>query len=144
MRFRKLIFNSFVKFMKIERKRIKKAWGEGYVTLIPTDDEDLWHIYNLIQKGDHIRMKTRRKIIDDGNITGLKKIRTKMITLTLQIVDINYFAKEDRLCISIKGRNAKENNYLKIGQYHTFEIEMDSKITIFKDEWPTFELNLIR
>lgn len=89
-------------------------------------------------------MKTRRKIIDDSNVTGLKKIRTKMITLTLQIVEINYFAKEDRLCISIKGRNAKENDYLKIGQYHTFEIEMDTKITIFKDEWPPYEINLVK
>ena len=86
--------------MRIERRSIKKAWGEGYVTLVPTDDEDLWHIYNLIQKGDHIRMKTKRKIIDDTNVTGLKKIRT--------------------LCISIKGRNSKENDFLKIGQYHTF------------------------
>ena len=108
--------------MRIERRSIKKAWGEGYVTLVPTDDEDLWHIYNLIQKGDHIRMKTRRKIIDDSNITGLKKIRTRMITLTLLIVEISYFAKYDRLCIAIKGRNAKENDFLKIGQYHTFEI----------------------
>ena len=110
--------------MRIERRSIKKAWGEGYVTLVPTDDEDLWHIYNLIQKGDHIKMKTRRKIIDDSNVTGLKKIRTRMITLTLQIVEISYYAKEDRLCISIKGRNAKESDWLKIGQYHTFEIEL--------------------
>jgi protein pelota len=50
--------------MRIERRSIKKPWGEGYVTLTPTDDEDLWHIYNLIQKGDQIRMKTSRKIID--------------------------------------------------------------------------------
>ena len=106
--------------MRIERRSIKKAWGEGYVTLVPTDDEDLWHIYNLIQKGDHIRMKTKRKIIDDTNVTGLKKIRTRLLTLTLLIVDINYFAKEDRLCISIKGRNSKENDFLKIGQYLTF------------------------
>ncbi len=130
--------------MRIERRSIKKAWGEGYVTLVPTDDEDLWHIYNLIQKGDHIRMKTKRKIIDDTNVTGLKKIRTRLLTLTLLIVDINYFAKEDRLCISIKGRNSKENDFLKIGQYHTFEIELETKITIFKDEWPTYEINLIR
>jgi stalled ribosome rescue protein Dom34 len=67
-------------------------------------------------------MKTKRKIIDDSNVTGLKKIRTRMITLTLQIVDISYFAKEDRLCIAIKGKNAKENDFLKIGQFHTFEI----------------------
>ena len=130
--------------MRIERRSIKKAWGEGYVTLVPTDDEDLWHIYNLIQKGDHIRMKTRRKIIDDSNVTGLKKIRTRMITLTLLIVEISYYAKEDRLCISIKGRNSKESDFLKIGQYHTFEVELESKLTIYKDEWPTYEINLVR
>lgn len=49
--------------MRILKKNFKK-WGEGFVSLIPTDDEDLWHIYNLIQKGDHIQMKTKRKIID--------------------------------------------------------------------------------
>lgn len=110
--------------MRIERRNIKKVWGEGYVTCVPTDDEDLWHIYNLIQKGDHIRMKTSRKIIDETNVSGLKKIRKRILTLTLQIVEINYFAKEDRLCISIKGRNSKENEFLKIGQFHTFEIEL--------------------
>jgi len=77
--------------MRILKKSFKK-WGEGFVTLIPTDDEDLWHIYNLIQKGDHIKMKTRRKIIDDRNITGLKKVQAKMLTLTLLIVDVDYFS----------------------------------------------------
>jgi stalled ribosome rescue protein Dom34 len=69
-------------------------------------------------------MKTRRKIIDDSNVTGLKKIRIKTLTLTLLIDDISYFAKEDHLSISIKGKNSKENDFLKIGQYHTFEIEL--------------------
>lgn len=114
------------------------------MTLIPTDDEDLWHVYNLIQKGDHIRMKTRRKIIDETNVSGLKKIRVKTLTLTLLIVDISYFSKEDRLCISIKGRNSKENDYLKIGQYHTFEVELETKLTIYKEEWPQYEINLLR
>ena len=77
--------------MKILKKSFKK-WGEGFVTLIPTDDEDLWHIYNLIQKGDHIQMKTKRKIIDDTNITGLKKVRSRILLLTLLIIDIDYFA----------------------------------------------------
>lgn len=26
---------------------------QGYVTLIPQDDEDMWHIYNLIQEVRH-------------------------------------------------------------------------------------------
>jgi hypothetical protein len=37
-------------------------------------------------------MKTKRKIIDEKNVTGLKKVRAKMLTLTLLIVDIDYFS----------------------------------------------------
>jgi hypothetical protein len=65
-------------------------------------------------------MKTKRKIIDDKNITGLKKVRSRILVLTLLIVDIDYFAEGDRLAISVKGRNARQNDFLKIGQYHTF------------------------
>lgn len=89
-------------------------------------------------------MKTTRKIVDDSNASGLKKIRKRVLTLTLQIIEINYFAKEDRLCISIKGRNAKENDFLKIGQFHTFEIELETRLTIMKEEWALYEINLLK
>ena len=69
--------------------------------------------------GDHFRMKTSRKIVDETNVSGLKKIRKIILVLTLLIVGI-YYSKEVRLCISIKGKNTKENNFLKIGQFHTF------------------------
>lgn len=32
--------------MKILKRKIIK--GEGFVHLIPTEEEDLWHIYNLV------------------------------------------------------------------------------------------------
>ncbi len=89
-------------------------------------------------------MKTTRKIVDDSNASGLKKIRKRVLTITLQIIQINYFAKEDRLCISIKGRNAKENDFLKIGQFHTFEIELETRLTIIKEEWALYEINLLK
>ncbi len=54
-------------------------------------------------------MKTKRKIIDETNVSGLKKVRAKMLTLTLLIDDIDYYAEGDRLAISVKGRNAKQN-----------------------------------
>jgi protein pelota len=68
----------------------------------------------------------------------LKKVRAKTLTLTLLIVDIDYFSEGDRLAISVKGRNAKQNDYLKIGQFHTFCIELDNKLTIYKDCWPQY------
>jgi protein pelota len=67
-----------------------------------------------------------------------------MLTLTLLIVDIDYFSEGDRLAISIKGRNAEQNDYLKIGQYHTFCVDLDTKITIFKQCWSQYEINLVK
>lgn len=29
--------------------------GQGHVTLRPEDDEDMWHLYNLIQQDDLVR-----------------------------------------------------------------------------------------
>lgn len=90
--------------------------------MLPTDDEDMWHIYNLIRPGDFMRMKSLRKVIHSNEKTGLKKIRVKKLLLTLLIKDIEYFAQGDRLCIRVKGQNVKQHEDLKIGQYHTFEI----------------------
>lgn len=49
--------------MRILKTRIDR--GCGFVHLIPTDDEDLWHIYNLITVGDIIQAMTLRKIINE-------------------------------------------------------------------------------
>jgi hypothetical protein len=37
-------------------------------------------------------MKTKRKIIDDKNVTGLKKVQKRILVLTLLIEGIDYFA----------------------------------------------------
>lgn len=47
--------------MRILKRRIIK--GQGYVQMIPTEEEDLWHIYNLIHEGDKIKSLTTRKIV---------------------------------------------------------------------------------
>jgi stalled ribosome rescue protein Dom34 len=45
----------------------------------------LWHIYNLIDEGDRIRMTTFRKITIVDEKTGLKKVLRKRMTITLAI-----------------------------------------------------------
>lgn len=76
-------------------------------------------------------MATVRKIIKE-NSTGLKNAEKKRLVLTLCIVSIDYFSEKDRLTMSIKGKNIKESDYLQIGQFHTFSVEFNQKITIFK------------
>ena len=128
--------------MKILKRSFKKG-SEGYIVVIPTNDEDLWHIYNLIQVGDCIRMSTVRKVVKETS-TGVKNSEKRRLNLTLGIVTITYFSEGDALTISIKGKNIKENEYMQIGQFHTFIVELNQKVTIFKECWSTFEISLLR
>jgi protein pelota len=47
--------------MQIKHRAFQKG-GSGSIKLIPEDDEDIWHLYNLIMAGDEVRASTSRKI----------------------------------------------------------------------------------
>ena len=45
--------------MQLKHKDVQKD-GTGRVKLYPEDEEDMWHAYNLINKGDRVRSTTVR------------------------------------------------------------------------------------
>lgn len=47
--------------MKILKKDLDPA-GKGFFTLKPENPEDMWHAYNLVQKGDLVTCATFRKV----------------------------------------------------------------------------------
>ena len=52
--------------MKLVQRSLEKDNG-GFLTLIPEEEEDMWHIYNLIAKGDSVRSSTIRKVTTESN-----------------------------------------------------------------------------
>ena len=62
--------------------------------------------------------------------TGSNKIR---ITLTLRVENTEYDAQASQ--IRVKGKNIVENDYVKMGQYHTIDIELNTKFTLWKFKW---------
>ncbi len=47
--------------MKLVKKSIERD-GSGEVILLPQEEEDMWHAYNLILVGDCIRATTIRYV----------------------------------------------------------------------------------
>jgi protein pelota len=45
--------------MKLIGKHIERD-RSGRVTLCPEESEDMWHVYNLILKGDRVKSTTER------------------------------------------------------------------------------------
>ncbi|PWA16670.1 hypothetical protein CCH79_00017489 [Gambusia affinis] len=119
------------------------AWRGGksrIVTLMPEEAEDMWHTYNLLQVGDSLRASTIRKVQTESTTgsVGSSRVRT---TLTLSVEAIDFDSQACQL--RVKGTNIEENQYVKMGAYHTIELELNRKFTLAKKCWDSVVLDRI-
>lgn len=125
--------------MKLVKKFIDKD-GAGQVSLIPENPEDMWHAYNLISQGDTVRASTIRKVQTES-ATGSSSSSRVRTMLTIEVETI-YF--DTQACVlGLKGRNIEENPYVKMGAYHTVDIESNRKFSLAKSCWDVVALERI-
>lgn len=125
--------------MKLISKDIEKD-NAGQVTLVPEEAEDMWHTYNLLQVGDSLRAATIRKVQMESSTgsVGSNRVRT---TLTIRVENIDFDSQACQL--RVKGTNIQENQYVKMGAYHTIELELNRKFTLAKKQWDSIVLERI-
>ncbi|KAK2466299.1 hypothetical protein APHAL10511_001941 [Amanita phalloides] len=142
--------------MKLIGKFIDKH-GLGHVTLRPEDDEDIWHLYNLIQQNDFVRAPAIRRIQTETS-TGSTESHRVRLNLTLQVNRLEFSTSsggsqenstdmgspsghQSKASLSISGRVTSENPHVKLGAYHTLDIEVNRDIRIEKvDGWDSIAL----
>ena len=115
--------------MKLVHKSLSK---DGKVGLIPEDSDDLWHVYNLVQRGDLVQTTTFRKVISESatGSTAAQKVKT---TVTVSAEKIQFDAEAD--IVKVKGKNVEENRHIKMGQYHTLSLELSKRFFLIKPDW---------
>jgi len=114
--------------------------GEGEIGLIPVEPEDMWHAYNLIAVGDSVQASTVRKVNTETS-TGSANSQRVRTTLTISVENIDY---DTQACmLRLKGKNIVENEYVKMGQYHTLDLELNRKFVLKKHEWDSVALERV-
>lgn len=125
--------------MKLVFRNIDK-YNAGGVELVPEEPEDMWHAYNLVAIGDTLRSTTIRKVQTES-ATGSVSVNKVRTTLTIQVETIDF---DTQGCVlRVKGRNIQENQYVKMGAYHTLDLELNRKFTLGKHEWDSVTLDRI-
>lgn len=106
----------------------------------PQETEDMWHAYNLIAEQDQVRASTIRKVTTESSTgsTTSNRVRT---TLTIRVEGIDFDTQGCML--RLNGRNIEENKYVKMGAYHTLDLEMNRKFTLSKPCWDSVHLERI-
>ncbi|KAL7749338.1 Translation factor pelota [Sorochytrium milnesiophthora] len=125
--------------MKLLGKHLERN-GTGRITVIPEEEEDMWHIYNLVQPGDNVRSSTVRRVQSESS-TGSVDSQRMRITLTVEVESVDYDTQA--ATVSVKGRNTSENKYVKMGAYHTMDLELNNKLSIEKAEWDIISLERV-
>ncbi|XP_014206077.1 protein pelota [Copidosoma floridanum] len=125
--------------MKLNYRNVDKD-GEGCIALTPDESEDMWHIYNLISKGDCVTCSTYRKVQMESS-TGSSSSQRVRTNLTICVENIDF---DTQACVlRLKGRNVEENKYVKTGAYHTLDVELNRKVTIRKPVWDSIALERV-
>lgn len=100
----------------------------------------MWHSYNIIQIGDQVRATTIRKVQNE-TATGSSSSSRVRTTLTISVENIDF---DTQACVlRLKGRNIEENQFVKMGAYHTLDLELNRKFTITKAEWDSISLERV-
>ncbi|KAM1752832.1 hypothetical protein ACFX11_010758 [Malus domestica] len=124
--------------MKIVRKDYIPG-GPGSVKMIPVESDDLWYAYNLIAPGDTVMAVTVRKVLREAAAGGRDAERVKL-KLEIKVEEVADYDKVGAV-LRIRGKNILENEYVKIGAFHTLELELHRPFVLRKDVWDSLALH---
>ncbi|KAF4349188.1 hypothetical protein G4B88_015861 [Cannabis sativa] len=115
--------------MKIVRKDFVRN-GPGSVKMVAVDSDDLWYAYNLIAPGDSVMAVTVRKVLREAASGGRDAERVKL-KLEVKVEEIADYDKVGSV-LRIRGKNILENEHVKIGAFHTLELELNRPFVLRK------------
>ncbi|UCD00448.1 MAG: mRNA surveillance protein pelota [Promethearchaeota archaeon] len=112
---------------------------QGEITVKTENLYDLWTLYNVINEDDEVTALTQRRVVLKEGTKGERKV----MRLKLKVKDISFHEFSNRL--RIKGTILEgPEDYVSYGTYHTFNIEIPQKLTIFKENWLKHELKRLK
>jgi protein pelota len=104
--------------------------------------DDLWHLFQIIEKGDHVKMLTFRRIeltADESARAERAEKKRMLLTLTAETVEFHEFANRLRVTGAIV--EGPQDH----GAFHTFNVEENDEITIVKPAgWKEHQLMRVK
>lgn len=126
--------------MKIILQDINSKTGMGHLKAQAEEEDDMYHFYNLICIGDLVEASTIRNVVTESKSGARDKNRVQT-KVAIRVEKIEFDAEQCSL--RLKGTNVKENEHLKLGQYHTLELEINRPCQITKEHWDSVHLELL-
>lgn len=116
--------------MKIIHRDLK----HGIVKIKVDNAEDLWYVEGIVEPDDHISGMTERKI-KIGGAEEKSKISRISVFLKIKVTKADFDSS-----LRISGTIVEAPEDIPRGDFHTFNVEEGSVITIEKQQWSRYAL----
>ena len=122
-------------------KVIFKDLKHGEIKLVAENLDDIWHLHNIIDKGDLVRAMTFRTDEQKDDKIRSKKAEKKRIKLGIRVSEIKFHEFTDRLRI----HGTIEEGPQDLGSFHTLNITADKMepVSIIKEKWKHHQIERI-
>jgi len=108
------------------------------IKLLMENLDDLWHMYNIVEKNDIVFALTHRKVEKKTDKLRPEKVERKKMRLGIRVTDVEFHEFSDRLRI-----HGVIENGVDVGSYHTLNLTVGDNDSILK-EWKEHHLNRIK
>jgi protein pelota len=116
---------------------VQKDLKHGSIKLVTNSLDDLWALYNVIEKGDLVHARTTREVKTEG--VGRPSSKRMAVSMWLLAEKVLFDKEMSRLRIHGKVKEAPEDLNIQ-GTYHTISVQPDDQLTIAKGHWYDYQL----
>ena len=103
----------------------------GSISIMLEADEDVWHLFNVLEKGDLVTASTTRREDKPADKLRAERSEKKRMILGIRTEKIEF--SEDDIRLRVLG--TIETGPQDIGQYHTLIFEVGESLLITKTKW---------
>ncbi len=123
--------------MKLLHSNLKK----GEVKVLAQNLDDLWYLSAIIEPKDIVQGRTLRKIKISSEEKSKEAVK-KPIFIKLEVEKVEFSKYTSILRVSGIIKEAPED--IPLGDYHTFNVDENTSITIIKESWLKYQLDKLK
>lgn len=124
--------------MKLLHSNLKK----GEVKVLTQNLDDLWYLSTIVEPRDIVQGKTFRKVKSQSSEEKSKDATKKPMFLAIEAEKVEFSKHTNVLRVSGVIRQAPED--VPLGEYHTFNVDDNTAITIIKEQWLKYQLDKLK
>jgi len=114
----------------------------GVITVVPEVLDDLWVLYNIVEKGDRVHARTSREIRLGDRYDRPEKGKRVSVSLGVVVESVMWDRHMNRL--RIHGIIYEAPEEIGAGSHHTFNVVLNRPLKIIKRRWMKYHLDQLK